>query len=386
MRPLTLALLTLASACAAPIPGDRGVDFATDATFTAGDVDDASDLAVDLIDSAESTLQIALPAGQDTRITDAIVGAWQAGVDVEVVTDWDQREDPGIVDLMGAGVPVQLASAGIAYFEFAINQDITFESEDTILSSSFIVADRIYFLVANDLGHLDGRGRLAVHGNGQDFANDLQKEHTQLFGGTDATATTAFSNPAKSIADPRWLYRMHDGRGLELWFGPQERCTKRIIDAIYMARSDVRVLTDDLANEGLIKALQDKAALGFEVEVIVGEGFGQNNSALARLFANSTPDVRKRRTSFSNPTVVILDTGIARDDNAYPARVFSLSHDLISADRLYRGEAVRNDQIIDGVLWVVEDELHGGDPAERGETLSEAMTLYDDHLDRSGAF
>jgi hypothetical protein len=153
-----------------------------------------------------------------------------------------------------------------------------------------------------------------------------------------------------------------------------------------MARSSVRVLTDDLANEGLIKALQDKAALGFDVEVVVGPSFGTNSSALARLFANTTPGVRKRRTSEPNPTVVILDAATARDGNAYPARVFSLSHDLISANRLYRGTPVRNDQLIDGVLWVVEDELHRATPSMRSEPLQLAVSLYEDHLARSGAF
>jgi len=376
----------LAVGCAAPVPGARGVDFATDAAFLTGTEDDAATLAIDLIDSAENMLRIALPAGEDTRITDAILSAWQRGVDIEVVTDWDQQGDPGIVDLFEAEVPLRLANDGIAYFEFAIGQDITFPSEDTILSSSFVVADRIFWVIANDLGRLDGRGRHAVHGNGQDFGMDLMMEHNQLFGGTDAVATTAFSNPAKSIADPRWLYRLHDGRGLELWFGPQERCTKRIIDAVYMARSNVRILTDDLANEGLIQALQDKAALGFDVEVIVGEAFGSNSSALARAFATTTPGVRKRRTPFGNPTLVILDTEVARDGHPYPARVFALSHDLISANRLYRGTPVRNDQLIDGVLWVVEDELHRANANLRSDALREAIALYDDHLARAGAF
>jgi hypothetical protein len=382
----TLLPLLVGLGCAAPIPGSRGADFATDASFLYGSEDEISALAVDVIDSADTSLRIALPAGEDTRVTDAILSAFQAGLDVEVVTDWDRREDAGIAALIDAGIPVTLADDGIAYFEFSINEDIVFSSEDTILSSAFVVADEQRFVIANDLGHLDGRDRHATWGDGQDFANDLVKEHNQLFGGTDAVARTAFSNPAKSIADPRWLYRLHDGRGLELWFGPQERCTKRIIDAVYRARSNVRVLTDDLANEGLILALQDKAKLGFDVEVIVGPSFGTNSSALARLFANDARDVRKRRTDDSNPTIVILDTEPARDGQVYPARVFALSHDLISANRLYRGTPVRNDQLIDGVLWVVEDELHRATPAARSEALAGAIELYEAHLSASGAF
>lgn len=382
MRTFLLAL-PLFIACTAPEPGSRGIDFAVDPTFETGTEDDAALLAIDLIDSAQHTLRIALPAGEDTRITDAIITAWQAGVDVEVVTDWDQQTDPGILDLMEAEVPLKLANAGLEYFEFAIGRDVVYPSEDTILSSSFIAADRIYFVIANDLGHLDGRARLMISGNGQDFTDDLLKEHNQLFGGADATSTTAFSNPAKSIATPRWLYRMHDGRGLELWFGPQQRLTKRIIDAIYRARSNVRVLTDDLANEGLARALQHKAALGFDVEVIVGERFGQNSGAASLDFLRESSDVVRRQVDGPNPTVVIIDTDRARDGHTYPARVFALSHDLISAKRLYQGEPIRTDQLIDGVLWVVEDELHRGSPRRYSEPLRLAVDLYEDHYARS---
>ncbi|TVQ91333.1 MAG: hypothetical protein EA397_09735 [Deltaproteobacteria bacterium] len=370
-------------ACAAPVPGSRGIDFGIDPTFETGTTDDAAAAAVDLIDSTTHTLRIALPAGQDTRITDAILSAWRAGVDVEVVTDWDQQNDPGILDLMEAEVPLRLANDGLEYFEFALGRDVVFPSEDTVLSSSFICSDRIFFLIANDLGHVDERARFILSGNGQDFTDDLLKEHNQLFGGTDAVSTTAFANPAKSIADPRWLYRMHDGRGLELWFGPQQRLTKRIIDAIYRARANVRVLTDDLSNDGLARALQDKAGLGFDVEVIVGEQFGTNSSALARDFLNSSPDVVRRRIRGPNPTVVIIDTERARDGHYYPARVFSLSHDLVSAKRLYQGDPVKNDQLIDGVLWVVEDELHQGSPRRYSQPLRLAVDLYEDHFARS---
>ena len=95
---------------------------------------------------------------------------------------------------------------------------------------------------------------------------------------------TAFSNMQKSIADNRWLYRTQSSLDLEVWLGPQERLTKRIIDAVYGARSSVRVLTNDFANEGLTQALQAKAGHGFNVQVIVGPGMRGSNSALSRFF------------------------------------------------------------------------------------------------------
>ena len=57
---------------------------------------------------------------------------------------------------------------------------------------------------------------------------------------------------------------------MEIWLGPQERLIKRVTDAVYSSRSDVRILTNELADGGLAKALQAKSADGFDVQVVVG--------------------------------------------------------------------------------------------------------------------
>lgn len=373
MRLLTCLLAV--SACAAPDVGD----FYTTVDVSTGGRADAALAVADLAASAEDSLHVALPAGVDTEVTDPLVAAWDDGLDVEVVTDTDQREDAGIVDLVDAGIPVTFSNDGIDYFEFSINADVSWTSNDTTLSTSFVVADRLRFVAASDLGWDHDGMRVIIQGQGEDLADDLLKEHNQLHGyagqSSDSVSETAYSNTAKSIADPRWMYPLGTGSIMEVWFGPQERVTKRIIDAVYSAKSDVRVLTDDLANEGLVKALQDKAELDFDVEVTVGPAFGTSTSALSRLLEREADDVDKRRVETGrNPTIVLVDFGVARDGNTYPAKAFVLSHDLYSAERLFRGSEVITDQLIDGVLYVFEDPQHAGDP---DSWLPELRTLHD---------
>lgn len=382
--PLLISLLAIG--CSAP---DLDGLF-TQVNVSTGGRAETVDAARTLIENATESLHVAMPAGEDTELSALLIDAYNDGLDVEVTTDFDQVDDAGIQALIAADVPVTRTNDGLEYFEFVLGTDVSWESADTILSSSFIVADRLSFMSTSELGFGHDGARVIIEGRGQDLADDLLKEHNQLMGNgqdaADATSTTAFDNQAKSIADPRWRYPLRTGAHAEVWFGPQERVTKRIIDAVYAARSDIRILTDDFANEGLTKALEDKASQGFDVEIIVGPRWNQTNTALARLLQSNTPNVSKRRVASGRvPTVVLIDLDTARDGNAYTARGFVLSHDLYSAERLYRGSPVTTDQLIDGVLWVFEDANNGGTPEDVSDEISAIYGLYAEHRDAAGS-
>jgi hypothetical protein len=210
----------------------------------------------------------------------------------------------------------------------------------------------------------------------------LWTEHNQVFGGSDATATTAFDDSAKSIADFRWLYPTDSQMALEIWFGPQERLTKRMIDAVYSAKSTIWISSDQIINEGLIRALEYKARDGFDVRVLVGDKQPAqfNPRTPPALLANETPNVPKRRLSGELlPTVLLIDYEDARDGNNYPTRAFMLSHDMVSASRLFQQTTVANDQLIDGNLMVLNDwktDLH--------PDMVELRTLFDSMYERGG--
>ncbi|MFK7930032.1 MAG: hypothetical protein AB8H79_17695 [Myxococcota bacterium] len=375
------ALILVATGCTAP---DLDAMF-TQVDVTAGDQSDAEAAAVELINGAQDSLRLSLPAAQqDGEMVEALVNAYNMGVDVEVVTDFDELAGDGIQRLINEDIPVSVTNDGLEYFEFVLTTDIAWSSDQTVLSTSFIVADAARFVSSNDLGFNSDGARIIVTGQGEDLCDDLLKEHNQLMGyggeSADSVSTTAFDSSAKSIADVRWRYPLGTGTQVELWFGPQERVTKRIIDAVYSAKSDIRVLTDEFANEGLTKALQDKADLGFDVEVIVGPRWGETSSALARLLRSNTPDVSKRQVTTGRvPTIVLIDLDVARDGEVYPAKAFVLSHDLYSAERLYRGSPVFTDQLIDGVLWVIEDNNNGGTPQDVADELIPLVETYESY-------
>ncbi|MBW1877983.1 MAG: hypothetical protein JRJ84_06455 [Deltaproteobacteria bacterium] len=370
MRPLLLLALV---GCNAPPDMDT---FSQVRVHAPEDAETAHATFIDLFDSAEETLDIALPAIEDEALSDAIIDAWDRDVAVRVVTDIDRSADAGVVALLDAGVPLTLADDSITYFDFNILRDVEWTSDQAIMSHAFAIADGVRAVNATTAGTLDEGTRLVLDLQGEDLMIDLWIEHNQVFGGSDAVALTSYSSAAKSIADFRWAYSTQTDQLMEMWLGPQERLTKRIIDAIYSARASVWVLTDDFANDGLAAALQDKAEYDFDVEVVVGPNHGSSAYAISEVLRTETPNVSKHRICDPGevPTLVLIDYVRARDGNRYTSRAFLLSHDLYAAARLYRSSEVINDQLIDGNLFVLNDY-----DAPSG-AMEDLQQVWEDHL------
>lgn len=374
-RPIhMLALAGLFTGCAAPDMSQGRSQFSVEPVRGTTAVNDAF---IQTIETAEGRLRIALPTLTDAALTEAIEARFVEGLDVRVVTDQDQADDAGVVSLLDAGVPVALADGGVTYFDFNLNQDVAWASESVVMTNSFVVADSIRVTAADRAGDEADGSRVLIEATNQWMAEDLEAEHNQLMGGTDASSLTAFSSLAKSILDARWAYHTEDDVTAELWFGPQERLIKRLIDATYRAQSSIWILTEELQDEGLAKALQSKAAAGFDVQVIVGESHANSIFGPSVVLARETPDVLKYRSTEPGPTptVVVVDYAPDRDGFGRTTQAFVLTHPIVSAARLFQDTEVETDQLMDGTLWVLR-ELDS--PSAELESLVE---LQQTHLD-----
>ena len=370
-------LLALFS-CQTPEMGDSFNQISVD---VATSPEDASAAFVKLIDGAKKSLHVAIPVGEDVAIATALVAAHERGVAVEVITDIDQASDPGIVLLSDNFVPLTLADAGLTYFEFNINADVSFSSEACEMSHAYVVADRKKAISGTSAGHAGAGDTVLFHAQGEQIIEDMLSEHLQVFGGIDAVSTTAYDSLAKSITDVRYRYPTQTDLDVEVWFGPQERLTKRVIDAVYGARASVHILTNELANDGLIRALEVKGQDGFNVRVIVGPNFGLTSARVKRLYEDAVGFEKLRSTRGDViPTVVIVDYNKARDGKKYKTQVMVISHDLFSASRLVGGQPITNDQLIDGTMWTLVDY---DDPSAEINTL---FDLWTSHADSAEAF
>lgn len=352
---------------------------------------------LELIDGAETTLRVALPFFEDTALADAFVDALDRGVDARLVLDIDQVEDAGVVQLETLGIecmqaeeavvlrlageepPCILADDGVDYFDFANNVPVSVPSSAIRMTHAFAVADRVDFVRSSRAGDLLNGTRLTSVGHSEDLGDDLSWEHQQLFGGTDASTLTAFSSSAKSVTDNRWLYPTQTRVSMEMWFGPQERLIKRIIDSTYRARSSVYVLTDDFVDVNLARALDQKGADGFEIIALVGPHFGDTRPELSRTFLSTEHIVKYQITEELDhvPTMVLVDYTEDRAGSQPMTQAFVLSHDIAATTRYFGGGSAvevleQSDQLMDGNLMVLDDFSHdpfndgGGESTEIG--------------------
>jgi hypothetical protein len=369
---MTRALLLLAlAACSAP-ELDTFTDVDAHVTLSA---EEANGFFVATAQEAERELRVALPGLTDPALTDALIEAYDRGVDVMVVTDIDRADDEGVARLLEANVPTTLANDGITYFEFNLNEDVVWESEQTQMTHAFAVADMTRITLASEAGFDVDAPRFLLDGVSEDMGQDLVAEHIQVFGGSDAVSKTAFDALAKSITDARWIYPTQSDEMVELWFGPQERILKRAIDAVYYARASIRVMTEDFADEGLARALQQKAEDGFDVEVIVGNSFGSTNPGVSEVLLSQAPDVPVLQSSSLGgiPTILFIDFDRSpHDGNFHMPMGMVLTHPIWSASRLYNEEEVVTDQLCDGTLTVLSVN---GEPTK---PLQDLANLYRD--------
>ncbi len=305
--------------------------------------------------TAEEDIALMVPGMESTTLAAALVEAAGKGITVEVVADVDATGQAGLLALEEAGVSVQYADDSLSYFDFAINDDVTWSSDQVVMSHAMLIVDRVSVVNASHSGAGEG-SRLLWTARGEDIAGDMDLEHNQIFGGTDAAARTAYNSLAKSVADMRWAYPTQTDLQLEIWLGPQERLIKRLIDYSYTARASIWLMTDDLADEGMIEALYAKAVDGFDVRVIVGPSFGETSPNSSAILLRETPGLSKRQISDAViPTVVLIDLERDRTGRYNTARAMGLSHPIWSANRLYSGSEVLTDQLVDGNLFVLDD-------------------------------
>jgi hypothetical protein len=173
------------------------------------------------------------------------------------------------------------------------------------------------------------------------------------------------------------MYPTQTDQILELWLGPQERVIKRVIDYTYGARANIWVMTNDLADEGLIRALYAKRVDGFDVRVLVGPDFGRSAPNSSAVLLRETAGLEKRQiTDTVVPTVVLIDTERDRMGRYSVARGIGMSHPIWSANRLFAGSEVQTDQLADGNMWVLDDY------SEPSGDLLDLIALFEESWDR----
>lgn len=291
-----------------------------------------------LIDSATTTLDVAVSGLDEPSTIDALIAAHERGVRLRIVTDEDAAGQAGFVALRAAGVEVVSGNGAIGWSS-SPGTIVARPGSDNQMSHNFAVADSARVLTSSSppvVAELQGRQLVAVF-ESADTAKDFAAVFTQMWGGVFATTQTRFGSTVSADTNNRTRIPMADGTVSSVWFGPQENPLKEVIDRVYGAQASVLIASESLTNLELMQALRYKAEAGFEVRIVVdvaGAELPRSRVAeLEQLFAPLSAQgqpVSIARVPNLGFTAAVFDSSSSPiDDRSFDATMMVMSHGLI---------------------------------------------------------
>ncbi len=319
--------------------------------------------ALRIIGGAETSCFLAAETFTSEPIASALVAAQGRGVDVQVVGDADLSTQAGFALLarelqpVFGQIPMRFGDGPLSYNPELVDI-IDRAGEHNRMTHNFLVCDERQVLsVTGGFGPTDvvqtGIEAFSFY-MGQDFAD----EFTQLFGGVFASTLSSFNGPLKSITDNREHYDSDQGR-VQIYFGPQERLIKRVVDHVYAARASVYVVAEELTSSDLTNALRYKAEAGFDVQVVVAAGNEDVDSSRYAELASAFRTLDNASIGLLADVAVnavIIDSEVSPIDGARHAETaMFLSEPLLSGTSVLDGQvstARASDAFCDANMFV----------------------------------
>ena len=302
-------------------------------------------------------------------VAQALLRAQGRGVDVRVLSDVDRRKDAGIallVDKLGKlpnGSPRVVLMGGPLSYSPTPTLHLERTSAMNVITHTFVLIDTNHLINLSEGFGSEGHLRWGFVVHSTDVAKDFEDEHSQVFGGVSATTLNYYDGVLKSNNNNRVYYPMQNGVW-EVYFGPQERLMKRIIDEVYAARASVQIITPLLSSTFLVDALRYKARVGGIVDVMVDKSSLEDPTSrfeeLAKAIQDDKAQALMRVGEKLGTTVVVIDADKARDGRRYQTRVLVLSHALVESIPFDANNNVRpSDAFMDGNMWVLSRPSSG---------------------------
>ena len=164
-------------------------------------------LAVDSIDVSEFRISVALEHFESERVAEALIRAYDRGVDVRVVADTDMSDQVGFQRVRDAGIQI-VEGDGAFLWSAEFGKDPVIRSgADNRMVHNFMVFDMLRLLMStqgfegDDLSEL----KFGFAINSEDLARDFQDSFDQLFAGVFSTEMTFFSDSVSSDSNRRGL-------------------------------------------------------------------------------------------------------------------------------------------------------------------------------------
>ena len=236
------------------------------------------DRMVSDIESSQKSVRLAIYNLTDSKITDAIVRAYQSGVDVEVMTDDDNKDASSFVTLKNAGISVYDDNkSALMHDKFlVIDKKIVWSGSSNYTTRSF------YQNSENDIRIVDEDVAGVYLDEFEMLKNHIQSEHS------------------------------YESPNLKVYFSPKGHIKDKIVDLVNSAKQTIHFEMYAFTSSYIADALIDRNSSGLVVKGVLDKTWG-NGSSYSKYdyLKNGGVDVLKDGNSYTlHDKVMIIDSSI----------------------------------------------------------------------------
>jgi phosphatidylserine/phosphatidylglycerophosphate/cardiolipin synthase-like enzyme len=240
---------------------------------------------IDLINTAQSSIDVAVFEFNLQGVADALIAAHQRGVNVRIVYDDEHtEEDPQMAQMIRAGIPA------------------TPDERSAFMHNKFLVFDRqivwtgSWNLSTNDTFR-NNNNAIAIRSS--KLAENYADEFEEMFGGT--------FGPSKPADTPNPVFTL-DGVQIENYFSPEDQTMPNVVNAVNTATQSIHFMAFSFTEDSLGQAMMARAASGVEVAGIFEQRGADTEYSECPPMLGAGLDVRLDGNSYTfHHKVVVID-------------------------------------------------------------------------------
>jgi len=260
-----------------PVPPEDVTKSSIDVYFsqTSGDyVGGVDEIIVDDIQNATKSIYLAIYEMTNDKFSDALIEAYNQGVDVVVMTDDEYKDDEEMLKLKDAGIPV-------------------YDDEKSALMHN-------KFLVVDEKILWSGSSNYTYYGFYRNYENDVRI--------VDENIAQIYKEQFDELVSKDIQPGIYESETIDIYFSPEDHFEDKLISLIDSAKTQIYFMIYAFTDQDVADALIRARDRGVEVKGVFDEGFNASSYSKYDYLKDEGIDVKLDGNSFLlHDKVMIFD-------------------------------------------------------------------------------
>jgi len=245
----------------------------TGGSFSGG----VDEVIVDDIRSATNSIYLAIYEMTNDKFKDALINAYQNGIEVVVMTDDDHKDDEDMTELKSVGIPV-------------------YDDEKSALMHN-------KFLIIDEKIVWSGSSNYTYYGFYRNYENDVRIEDEEI--------AKFYKKEFDELISKDIKHDVYDSDMIDIYFSPEDDFKSKLISLINSASKKIYFMIYAFTDQDVADALIDASQRGVEVSGVFDEDFNQNQYSKYDYLKDAGIDVKIDGNSFLlHDKVMMFDDSI----------------------------------------------------------------------------